>query len=599
MKKTALAVLAAALWAGAALAPADAADSGAPASTSLKQAFDRTVILPYDFQQKAFIRGQKTDLHLDYKLVQRESRVFVPIRLLSYLAGEANRSGGIWETIWDAKRPNEVVLTNAALKRTIRFAVGSRTMEVNGKAVAIDVAPYKVNGTILLPLRSASDALEKEIQWLDGLILIGDDKIDPKLADTRSLIDPIKRQLTDKRTRAEVESSTELLARSGNTSYYYRAFYTATATSELLYKQKDGAKPVRIELPGKPVLSQAKAADGKVYYPTVISGKAELHALDPATGKAAKAASLSGWKPSDGWLEAVVKLEGQLLVNLHSGDLTMGSETLYRLDGGTLKEVGGGKSLMAYARSGDRLLYTNFHFMTMQPGNLKQVDLRTGKFSSIGDSAFTCGINRTVSGGSVGHVGSDKLYVKDGSAYALGYEEADQTATSAVYRIPLDGGAQTRLTPSASDFWLEGASVYYVDRATGKLGQAGLGGGASRIVVDRPVFDVRLHGGSLYYRAQPVGTRPSDLHAQAGDLYRYDLAAGREIKLSDKPAHSYEVGPKGVYYVSDGYEPGLYKVGADGKSTAIVRDNVAATLLTDSGIVYTLTYKSGVFAAGG
>ncbi|QJC54045.1 DUF5050 domain-containing protein [Paenibacillus albicereus] len=599
MKKTALAVLAAALWAGTALAPASAADSKAPASTSLKQAFDRTVILPYDFQQKVFIRGSKTDLYLDYKLVQRDSRVFVPIRLLGYLAGEVNRSGGTWETKWDAKRPNEVVLTNAALKKTIRFAVGSRSMDVNGKAVSIDVAPYKVNGTILLPLRSASDALDKEIQWLDGLILIGDDKIDPKLADTRSLIEPIKRQLADKRTRAEVESSTGLLARSGNTSYYYRAFYTASSTSEMLYRQKDGGKPVRIELAGQPVLSQAKVADGKIYFPTVVGGKPELHALDPVTGKAAKAASVSDWKPSDGWLEAVFKLEGQLFVNLHSGDNTMGSETLYRLDGGTLQKVVGGKSLMAYARAGDRLLYTDFRFMSMQPGNLKQVDLKTGKVSSIGDAAFTYGINRTLSeGGGVSYASNAKLVVKDGSAYSLGYEEADQTATSAVYRIPLAGGAQTKLTPPASDFWLEGASVYYVDRATGKLGQAGLSGGAVRILVDRPVFDVRMHGGSLYYRVLPTGTDARDGYAQAGDLYRYDLAAGRETKLSDQPALSYEVGPKGVYYVSNGYEPGLYKVGADGKSMAIVRDNVASTLLTDSGIVYTLTYKSGVFASG-
>ncbi|HHU32235.1 MAG: hypothetical protein ACOX1Y_04360 [Zhaonellaceae bacterium] len=52
----------------------------------LNEAFDRTIIIPYDYHNKVFINGRKTNIYGDYKLYQRNDRVLVPVRLMGQLA---------------------------------------------------------------------------------------------------------------------------------------------------------------------------------------------------------------------------------------------------------------------------------------------------------------------------------------------------------------------------------------------------------------------------------------------------------------------------------------------------------------------------------
>ncbi|MBW4840081.1 MAG: copper amine oxidase N-terminal domain-containing protein, partial [Paenibacillaceae bacterium] len=140
-------------------------------SKSLKEAFSELAIIPYDYQGKAFIQGRKTDIGGDYEVVQRNGRVLVPIRLMGYLAEHTTGTNqGYWNIVWNAKTPDDVLLQNLSLKRTVKFKVDSTTMLLNGKSVKLDVPPQMIGGRVMLPLRDAATALGKRIDWLDGLI---------------------------------------------------------------------------------------------------------------------------------------------------------------------------------------------------------------------------------------------------------------------------------------------------------------------------------------------------------------------------------------------------------------------------------------------
>ncbi len=584
--------LCAGIWCSTALASMAYAEE-AIVKKPLDEVFDQMVIVPYDYQGKAYIHGHKTDVYGDYEMVQRDGRVLVPIRLMGYLATQVDGYDSMWEAIWEPQHPDDVLLRNHKSNKIIKFTVGSTTMLINNEPHSLDVPPQKINGRIMLPLRSAATALDQKIDWLDGLILIGNDYVHLQHPQTTALKQRIASELTDHRKRVEYEEKGFPLAKAGDTVFYFKSEYTTQDVLETLYKKVGAQKEVKVDLPGQPNLSRAKQIEQTLYYVTAVNGQAELHAYDFTSGTDSQLAVIEQWSPRDGWLADVRVFDNELYIVLHYGDLTMGSETLYKVDRkqGALQRVVYSKSFMTFVKDGEQLYFTGFEFMAGKSNNLGRVNVGTGETASVGQPGFAYGIRRTImEDGSTRHSGNGSLYVQDGFLYTLGYQESDLQDQSAVYRINLSDQSQVRITPPASEFWLEDGQLIYIDSTDYSLNRVNLHGGDQRVLVNRRVLNATLYNGYLYYNAS------SHDDASVGTLYRYDLKAMQETRLSMHSVASFYAGKAGVYYVSDGYDAGLYRVNANNSQERLVDDLVDTAVLTDSGMVYTLAYEKGIHA---
>lgn len=100
--------------------------------------------------------------------VVENGRTLVPVRFISEQFGA--------EVIWIPEEPDWVTIKTEEI--LIQMTIGYESMAVNGELIDLDVAPKVVSGRTLLPLRAIVEALEKEVSWDDGLIIIGDQKYD-------------------------------------------------------------------------------------------------------------------------------------------------------------------------------------------------------------------------------------------------------------------------------------------------------------------------------------------------------------------------------------------------------------------------------------
>ncbi len=567
----------------------------------LDELFDRTVIVPFDYRGSVFVNGSKVEVYGDYSIVHREGRVMVPIRLMSFLATQADHSR-MWEANWQPAKPEEVQLTNAALKKTITFTVNDRTMLVNNEPREMDVAPQLADGRIVLPLRSAAEALGQQIDWLDGLILIGEEPVHLQHPRTTAVKTQIKVQLEDARHAIPYEKAVWPLTRYGDTSYYIKPIYGQDGgiRTEKLYARQDGQRmSVAIELPGNPWLSQAKVVGRELYYVSVrsdasfYSDESTLYVYDLQKKQNRKIMDIH-WGGLGGWLGDVRDVDDSLFLILHYGDGTMGGDTLYRMDNGALKSVANGKSFINFVKEGQYLYTLDAMGPHYDPvNNLKRVDLATGDITGARQPGYAYGIHRVIRGdrGAVSFASSTALYVQDGFLYTLGYKEADKKDVSAVYRIDLKDQTQVKLTGPANHFWLENGRIFYTDSNDGKLKAVDAAVGEIDTLTDKRVTNVRFHNGSIYYTVNAK----RDAY-EPGVLYQYIIAWGLEKKRSEQPVASYYVGDAGVYYVTNGYAPGLYRMEQDGGSTRIVKDSVAGAILSEAGMEYSLVYEEGIFS---
>jgi len=566
-------------------------------SSSLKEAFNELAIIPYDYQSKAFLQGQKTDISGDYEVVQRNGRVLVPIRLMGYLAEHTTGANqGYWEVVWNAKTPDDVVLRNVTLKRTVKFKVNSKTMLVNDESVKLDVPPQKIGGRVMLPLRDAATALGKQIAWLDGLILIGDTPINLKHPDTLAVKDSIKTQLTDRRKRVDYEKIATPLTQYETDVYYMKTVYLNNGASveEQLFRKSGSNKATRVQVPGTPVFHSGKRIGDLFYYVSTVKNQAYLYAYDLKKQQAEKIATLGDWRPEDGWLTDVWKSDNELFVNLHVGDLTMGGDMLYRVKNGALQEVLSAKSLAGLASDREALYYTDFRFMTEVANNLSRFNMTTGEKELLGEPGYAYGVARSVEeNGGVGYRTDSSLVLKNGALYTIGFNDSDPKDPNSVYQIDTTGRAHVKLAAGASQFWVIGEQLYYLEDSSGHLMRTGLNGGKPAVALSsRNISQIRMYENVFYY----TSASGTDM-----ELFRFDPATGQEKRLAALAPGAtadttFEVSKSGVYYVSHGYEPGIYHIAADGKQRRLSKDAVDQYVLTDSGMIYTLIYKEGVYS---
>ncbi|WP_366921544.1 DUF5050 domain-containing protein [Metallumcola ferriviriculae] len=558
----------------------------------LSEAFYNAVVLPLDYHDKAFVNGRKTDVRGDYKLYLRNDRILVPIRLMGYLATEVdrnNQSGVVtwayWEVVWDAQKPKEVLLSNHKLHKTVKLTVNSKTMFVNDEPQTLDVPPQNINGRIVLPLRAAAEALGKNVEWFDGLVIISNDMVDLHSPQAEIIKNQMKVKLDDTREPVGYQEQVTPLAKYQDEIFYVKTNYEDSNNIQELYKQTPGSSGQKVRLPGLNNFSRSQVINDELYYTTTINGKIELRVFNLAAGQSRKLCDLD---QDYSWLGTMKYIDDDFYFVLHYGDLTMGSETLYKLVNGQAHEVASAKTFISFEITGDYLYYTEFYPPAFT-NNLYRVNLETGAKENFGEQGFTYGVNRTIrEGGGVSYSGNPTLYFKDGYLYILGYQETDQEDKSSVFRINLEDLTQERISSPARNFWLIAQQIYYVDSGTGDLVKMDLDGNSKITISDQQVIDLQAYEGNIYYTAAKNDTA-------AHKFYQYNIKSGQQTLLTNQSVQNFFVGKTGIYYQTDGYELGLYKVGADDNTTLLVNDTIDSALITDMGMVYTLRYQAGIY----
>jgi hypothetical protein len=573
-------------------ATAWAEDTGEIVKKPLDQVFEQTIIVPFDYHDKAFVNGVKADIYGDYKLFQLKGRVLVPIRMMSYLADEMENNG-YWQVDWNAKNPDDVILVNYQLKKTVKLKVNNKTMYINNEPISLDVAPQNIKGRVVLPLRGISEALGIKIAWLDGLIIMSNDHIDLQHPQTTGIKSAIREKLTDAREEINYEERVTPVTEYDHSLYYIRTKYSNTGFDETLFRKTGSDQETKIDLPGKESLVHSRIINNELYYISTTEGKSALHIFSFADHKSRKLCDLGDWNPNDGWLGATKYMDNEFYIVLHVGDGTMGGDTLYQVENGSLKKITDAKSFMSFDIKGDYLYYADFHPMWgSAANNLHRINLATGEKETLGETGFTYGIFRVIgTDGSTSLSGNSTFYIKDGAVFTLGYQESDTKDQCAVYKINLDDNRQEKLTMPATTFWLVNDQIYYQDAATGHLVRVDLDGEKTKTVVDKKIIETQFSQGNIYYTASTQEGKSPHL----GQLYQYDIANDQEVKLSDHLVSTFFVGPSEVYYQAEGYKMGLYKIDHVGKSTLLVDDSIYSALFTEDGIVYTLKYEDGIY----
>lgn len=555
----------------------------------LDQVFEQTIITPFDYHDKVFLNGVKVDIYGDYKLFQVEGRVLIPIRMMSYLAGQMTNSG-YWHVDWNVENPDDVLIVNHQLNKTVKLKVDSNTMYLNNEPISLDVPPQNIQGRVVLPLRGISEALGAKISWLDGLIIMSNDHIDIQHPQTTDIISAIQEKLIDDRKEINHEARVTPITKYDNTLYYIRTKYTNTGFDETLYRKTGSNQEIKIDLPGKEIFVNSRIINNELYYISTKEGKSELYIFSFADNKTRKLCDLGDWNPNDGWLGATKYIDNEFYIVLHVGDGIMGGDTLYKLENGALKEIAAAKSFMGFDIEGDYLYYADFYPMWgSTANNLQRINLTTGEKETLGETGFVYGVFRVVGDdGSTSLTSKGTFYLKDNGIYTLGYQEDDPKDQCAVYKINLDDNTQENLTMPARDFWSVDDKIYYQDAATGYLVRVDPDGKNEKTVVDQRIIGIQFSQGNIYYTANTQdGNNP-----YLGKLYKYNIINDQEVKLSDQLVSAFFVNSSEVYYQAEGYEMGLYKIDV-GKGTLLVDDSIYSILLTEGGLVYTLKYEDG------
>jgi len=98
--------------------------------------------------------------------VIRNNRTLVPLRFLA----ESLQA----DVQWNGKTQTATITTAS---KNITISIGSPTMDVNGQAVPLDAPAAILQGRTMVPLRAIAEALDKEVFYSDGLIIISDSPV--------------------------------------------------------------------------------------------------------------------------------------------------------------------------------------------------------------------------------------------------------------------------------------------------------------------------------------------------------------------------------------------------------------------------------------
>ncbi|ATW25793.1 stalk domain-containing protein [Candidatus Formimonas warabiya] len=567
---------------------------------SLDNAFMESTLLPFDFKGYAFVNGKLLayDNSADYKNCNINDRVMVPIRLVVDVLTDLENAV-YWNTYWDAAKPDTVILTTSyEPKYKVVITAGSKTMQVNGKNIALDVPAQVIGNRIVLPLRAIGEAINREVCWLDGMVIISQVPIDLSSAKTKEVAAKAKNQLSA--CGKDVDAKPDPIAVYHDGYYALRTYYDAKDNYvRELYYYKNG-KASKINLAGDPKISMPYGIEGNsvvgdsLYYPTRIGAETKLYRLDFATNSSVEVCSLSAdnvsWSlDNEGWFGGVIRLGQDTFVVLHSGDGTMGGDTIYRLINNSLVHVGDPNLLSSIAQVGTKLYYTSLDSMGMTENNLYYLDLAKDEpAADIALDGYTYDLVRTVTVNftSLG-VSTDMegLAVKDNCIYSMLYEEKAEKDNRNVVKIDTADNTQTILPIEVSKFWLVTDGIIYQEYTSRKLMKSDFDGNNARVLADKNLGMIKVYGSQVYYTVS----------GEAG-LYHLNAVTEAGEKLSDIVTDDILINKSGSYFINKSYEAGIFKI-SGGKAAKIADGFVQGYINTAGGILYNKRGSAEVYLA--
>lgn len=567
---------------------------------SLDNAFTESTLLPFDFKGYAFVNGELLAYNssVDYKNYNINGRVMVPIRLAIDVLTDLENDV-YWNIRWDAAKPEVVTLfTSYAPEYKVVITAGSKTMQINGKDIALDAPAQMIGNRIVLPLRAIGEAIDREVCWLDGMAIISQVPIDLSSAKTKEVAVKAKNQLSA--CGKDVDDKPDPIAVYHDGYYALKTYYDAkdNYVTELYY-YKNG-KAGKINLAGDPKISMPYGLEGKsvvgdsLYYPTRIGAETKLYRLDFATNSSAEVCSLSadnvGWSlDGEGWFGGVIRLGQDTFVVLHSGDWTMGGDTIYRLVNNSLVHVGDPKMLSSIALVGTKLYYTSLDSMGMTENNLYYLDLAKDEpTDDIALDGYTYNLVRKVTVNSTSlSVSTDMegLAVKDNDVYSMLYEEKAKKDNRNVVKIDTTDNIQTILPIEVNKFWLVTDGIVYQEYTSRKLMKSDFDGNNARILADKNLDMIKVYDSQVYYTV-------------TGEAGLYHLNAVTEVgeKLSDIVVNDILANKSGSYFINKSYEAGIFKI-SGGKAVKIADGFVQGYINTAGGILYKKRGSAEVYLA--
>lgn len=540
-----------------------------------------TKIIPVPYKGKYLIDGSIIDSNpTSHKVYEENGKVFLPIRLAI---------NGNWELTLKTNEDKTQELIINKKNEIIKLKIDSKVASVNGNKVELPDAVKKVDGNIVISLESIKELSKQYLYYEDNMVVLADKPVTWEDIKTKGSMQNNKKLLTDIRKRNE--EYMDGITKYNEYVYFSRQEQYKDGYHNVLYKQKGKERARKITLPG--IVDQYIAQEHMIWFTTTIKNESYLYRYMLQNGKIQQVANITKqtrWQASDGWIDSIRSYNGQNYLVLHSGDNTMGAESLYLLKEQKLLPITGAKQFGSIIFEKDKLYYSDFHPMGKIEDNLYVVDLVTKEKRAIGNQGYVYDIYTYQKDGWESTYIKKQVRIIEYKLYTLGYEETDEGAVSCVYEISLQDNTQKKITLPASNFWIQKEEIYYIDSTMGYLVKCNLDGSSKKTIVSQKIREIKEENGVFYY------TIENKEGEQIPGIYKYSVEYPGISKISNHIAKELITNASGIYYVVDQYEPGIYKMTNTGNK-CIVKDWIKDVLDTGKVILYTLEYEIGIYAA--
>lgn len=298
----------------------------------MEEQLQQAVVLPIDYNDKAFVRGEYVSIYGEYDIYLRDNTTYLPLRLMAYLISDDEE---FWEARWDAAKPDEVVLVCTYMEKvgdggwintgkpqtSIKLNVGSNKMISKGQTVELSAAPKKIGERIVLPVRAVGEALNKQITYKDGLIFISKEPLTVKEKQADVIIKEIKERLKD--TRKAVEYfDVPAAVQNVNGKTYYNVYDYNTSNQipiQRLYSQGNQGPVLVKEIKNFITLHQPFIED-VFYYGERLQDKVVLYGYDLNTKKNKQIGELNIDGLDFSWIGRIIPKENKIYFIAHYGD---------------------------------------------------------------------------------------------------------------------------------------------------------------------------------------------------------------------------------------------------------------------------------------
>lgn len=556
-------------------------------------------IVPIQYENKVFVQGEYVDLVGEYDIYTENGTTYIPFRLLADLVSTNEER---WRVNWEKTKPNEVMLqvdhmrmmgsggmvNTGEVTPVIKLAVDSTKAFIGDKEITLSKAPKKIDGKITLPIRAIGEVINKKVSYRKGLIFIGDRVYPTHNEPLNHLADQVKWFLEIEKRAVMPEVIPTPLAYIDEKTIYQEVRYDEKTNQMIteLYSQKIGEDPILIKTLEGSDFGNMSNEPTKLYY---MSGKEQdkvLYLLDLKTMNSVTLCKVSELGSPE-WIQGIQSIEEKEEVHyivVHYGDWTMGSESLFEVKEGKITRLIGGMAFSSILIEDEAIYYSEMSKFSYKD-NFFKYNRRTGETIAVGQKnfAYDMCVEETELGLSSYGV-CRNAFIKEDKLYTLGYE-AESYTWAKLYQIDLATNEQKAITDFTTEFWPIGNQIYYLDADTHELKVTDLEGNLQKTLVEQEVDKVIVKGDNIYYALQVV---PGE--AKLG-LYQYNVVSEEMKRITQLPIKDFCVTEKGIYYVSAGYDPGLYSW-KDGREDWLEETRIKYYEMNEYGIGYATVFSS-------